>query len=131
MGDRGEIASWTSGITHVVLKQVHDQVGYDAFGVMTHTFLCWRPGYHSWSSQESCENADVALMLMWPFWSSVQCKAIDDLHFHHCVSTVSSGTRSLRLRPIAVHDRHTKTRYSQTTQTTCWGRTWGQPAGQR
>lgn len=44
MGDRGEIVSWTSGITHVVLKQVHDQVGYNALGVMTHTLLCERPG---------------------------------------------------------------------------------------
>lgn len=36
---------------------------------------------------------------MWPFWSSVQCKAIEDFHFHHCVSTVSSGIPSLRLCP--------------------------------
>lgn len=38
-GDRGEIASWTSWFTHVALKQVHGQVKYDAFGVMTHISL--------------------------------------------------------------------------------------------
>lgn len=46
MGERGAIASWVSWITHVHLKQVHDQVNYDAFGVMKHIFHCQKPGCH-------------------------------------------------------------------------------------
>lgn len=62
MGNRGKIASWTSWIIHVVLKQVHNQVKYDAFGVMCCDTHISQP--EIWisplrSSQGPCESADI------------------------------------------------------------------------
>lgn len=42
----GASASWMSWLTHVGLKQVHDQVNCNAFGVMKPICYCQRPECH-------------------------------------------------------------------------------------
>lgn len=65
MVEKGAAHSWMSCITHMGLKQVHDQVNHDASGVMKHIFQGQRPEYHYlWSLQGPRESSDIRSMFL-------------------------------------------------------------------